>query len=147
MATITLTGCEPFDGEYPFVFGDPPFNAGDLNIIKTISGVRSLELPEAFMAGDTDLIVALSVISVIRAGKADRKRASAVADVLFSAPPDGITFEPSAEDDALPPARKPSAAASESSASASGNDSSTGSETPESTPPGTGAPGSDTGSA
>lgn len=106
MATITLSGCDPFDGVYDLDF-ETPFNTGELNIIKTISGVRAQELQDAFAAGDTDLIVALAVVAMHRVGKVTRKQAPHVAEVLWEAPANGIKFDVGSEADARPPERRP----------------------------------------
>lgn len=130
MATISLTaGCDPYTGNYSIDLAQP-FTTGELNIIKTISGVRAMEIPDALRAGDSDLIVAFAVVALARAGKVNRRQAPMAAEVLWEAPAGSLRFEPDASDgDASPPDEaQPSSALSESSESASGDDSSTGSE-------------------
>lgn len=111
MATITLKGCGQYDGAFDLNMGEP-FNTGDLNIIKQISGVRAQELEEAFAAGDTDLIVALAVIALCRAGKATRRSAVQAAESIWAAPDGGLKFDMTAEEaEARPPEPSASAAA------------------------------------
>lgn len=114
MATITISGCQPFDGAYELNFGEPPFTTGDLNIIKQIAGVRSQELEDAFAAGDTDLVVALAVIALSRVGKTTRRQAMQVAEVLWAAPGGSLAFEVGEqEEDARPPEHPKSKSATE----------------------------------
>ena len=42
---------------------------GDLRLIKRESGVRAGEIEEAFAAGDSDLLVALTLVALKRSGK------------------------------------------------------------------------------
>lgn len=115
MASITLKGCDPFDGSYDLAVGEEPFTTGDLNIIKTISGVRAGEIQDAFAAGDTDLIVALAVVALHRAGKIVRRQAYQVAERLWDAPAGALTFDAgeTEDGDARPPEPQPSVAPSE----------------------------------
>lgn len=45
------------------------FNLSELHEIKRISGVRAGEITEALIAGDTDLMLAMAVITLRREGK------------------------------------------------------------------------------
>jgi hypothetical protein len=67
MDKFVVTGIPAFNGEYP-MDPDQPFTMRELNIIKRISGVRAGGLSEAVDAGDTDVMLAMSVIAVRRAG-------------------------------------------------------------------------------
>lgn len=129
MATITLTECDPYSGSYALDLGQA-FNNGELNIIKTISGARVMEIPEALGVGDSDLILSFALVALLRAGKINRRQAPTVAELLWEAPAGSLRFEADASDgDANPPdGAPPSADPSRSSESASGSDSSTGSE-------------------
>ena len=66
MDKIRIEGVPPWDGDYDF---DPSFKNRELNRIKKITGIRGGEIGEALAAGDTDLMVALAVLALERAGK------------------------------------------------------------------------------
>src|SRR5579883_597940 len=110
MAQITLKGVDPYDGVYSLkISEDEPFTTGELNIIKQVSGVRGMEIEDAFAAGDTDLIVALAVVALYRAGKVSRKQALFVAEKLWAAPGGGLLFDADEDekDAPSPPAQPP----------------------------------------
>lgn len=67
MATLTVAGIPPLDGDYELNIG--AFTNRELHTIKEISGVRAGELKAALEASDNDLIVAFAVIVIRRAGK------------------------------------------------------------------------------
>jgi hypothetical protein len=83
---FVVTGIREFDGEYPIDIGS--FTMRELQIIKRMSGVRAGELPEAFDAGDSDLIFAICVIAVRRNGRNWEAFEKIAWDVDF----DAITF-------------------------------------------------------
>lgn len=93
MATIEIQGVG-----YPF---PESYTYKELSTIKKISGVRAGEIAEAAAAGDTDVIVALAVIVMERAGlKPD-------VDKLYALDADQITApdaKPDDEEEVLPPA-------------------------------------------
>lgn len=49
---------------------NPPFTNRELHVIKTVAGVRAGEIFEALNAGDSDVLVALAHVAVIRNGTA-----------------------------------------------------------------------------
>jgi hypothetical protein len=100
MARITLTGCDPYDGTYELDL-EKPFDTGELNIIKTVAGVRPLELEDAFAAGDSDLMIAIAIIAMRRLGKVTRRQALQVAEKLWEG--GELTFDGGEEKDARPP--------------------------------------------
>lgn len=67
MATLKIEGVPPHDGEYDLDIAR--LKGSDLHLIKEISGVRVNELQEALEAGDYDLVVAMAVIVLRRAGR------------------------------------------------------------------------------
>jgi hypothetical protein len=108
MPKITLEGVPPLDGSYTV---EPPFTLRELHLIKEIAGVRAGELEEASAAGDTDLIVALTVIGLMRAGKGTQQ---ALAATLWEADAGAIRFEDDEpeEPDADPQTSAPASASS-----------------------------------
>lgn len=74
------------------------FTNRELSIVKRLAGVRAGELDEAFGAGDSDLIVAMAVIALKRAGK------TVVEDAIWDAPSGQITFVAGEVDADVPPA-------------------------------------------
>lgn len=64
MDSITIEGIPAYNGDYPLDM--TYFTNRELNLIKTVSGVRAGELPEAFAAGDNDLMVAIAAIAIWR---------------------------------------------------------------------------------
>lgn len=141
MPRITLAGIgRSVDGEYDLDLSDQ-FTGHELHLIKQISGVRVGEIGDAMVAGDYDLIIALTKIAIQRSGK------TVDVDVLLQAKVGAITFEPSEqeqadaeEEDALPPASAPSGANETGSASGSSglNSKSDSAHPPESDPSRTG---------
>lgn len=66
MPTIKIEGVPPYDGEYDLAMD---FTNREFHTIKQISGIRAGELEEAMQKRDTDLIVALAVNALRRAGR------------------------------------------------------------------------------
>jgi len=100
--TLTIEKLPPYNGTYDLDIGT--FTGRELHTIKQISGVRAGELQDAFAAGDYDLVVALTVIVLQRAGqKVD-------ADEIMDADVGSITIklEEVAEDEERPPTSPPS---------------------------------------
>jgi hypothetical protein len=83
---FVVTGIPAFDGEYPI--NVQSFTMRELQIIKRMSGVRAGELPDAFNAGDSDVILAICVIAVRRNGRDWESFEKIAWDVDF----DAITF-------------------------------------------------------
>src|SRR5512146_1587205 len=107
MLKITLTGLPPFDGQFDLDFASP-FTMRELHWIKEIAGVRVGELDEAGQKGDSDLLLAFTVIAAYRAGKVRKEQVKQFSEVLLDAPADAIQAEdvPDVEDDAGPPAQE-----------------------------------------
>lgn len=100
MPVITITNVNPLiDGDHEF---DWPLTSREEHYVKTLSGVRPLELPEALANHDAAAWVALASIVLNRNGKRHE------IDALWDAPPASIGFsETKQETDALPPAEAP----------------------------------------
>lgn len=88
---IVIDGVPLFDGAYELDDTASPFKMSDLTVIKNVSGVRAGELNEALEAGDSDVMVALAVIALIRAGAVRFEQARKTADILLDAPLGAIT--------------------------------------------------------
>jgi hypothetical protein len=99
---LVLNGVAPYDGEYEFDVSY--FTMRELNIIKRTSGVRAGELEEALAASDSDLVVALAVIALERAG------VKGAEDALWNAQAGQITLELDDEGDDVGPPDVPAAA-------------------------------------
>jgi hypothetical protein len=67
MAKLKIEGLPQRDGEYDLDISR--FTGSELHTVKEISGVRAGELQEALAAGDYDLVVAMTVIVLRRAGQ------------------------------------------------------------------------------
>jgi len=81
---IKLEGVQPYDGEYDLDVSY--FTNRELHTIKRVAGVRAGEIEEAFAAIDTDLVVALAVIALNRAGVAPDE------NLIWDAPSGTIVF-------------------------------------------------------
>jgi hypothetical protein len=93
---IIIERVPPYDGEYEF--DDSSFTNRELHTIKQISGVRPGEFLEAGAALDNDLVVALTIIALRRAGHTVNE------DAIWDAEVGRITFADSAAaGDAGPP--------------------------------------------
>lgn len=66
MPQIKIEGVPPYDGEYEL---DMNFTNRDLHTIKQVAGVRAGDLNDALEHKDLDLVVALAVNALRRAGK------------------------------------------------------------------------------
>lgn len=111
MPKLIITDIAGLNGEYDF--GLASFTNRELHLIKQESGVRAGELGEAFAARDNDLLVALAMITLQRAGKGD---ISQFKDLLWDADAGKITFDLTDEEKAeakqeemLPPPSAPDA--------------------------------------
>jgi hypothetical protein len=77
MDTLTIKGLgNRFDGDYSCDVGDlltpsgdEPLTNEEARLVKRISGARGNEIGEAFLAGDTDVLMALAIIVASRHGK------------------------------------------------------------------------------
>jgi hypothetical protein len=75
------------------------FTYREMGLIKKIAGLRGAEIGEALEAGDTDLIVAITVISMRRAGQ------DVDENFILDLAADAIVVKSDdAEDDDVPPA-------------------------------------------
>jgi len=137
---IEISGVKPYDGRYPFVYGDE-LTTTELGWIKRFSGYLPLTVDTGIDGGDSELFCAFAVIGLCRAGKIEENEAPEVFKRLA-----GVAFakmftlhvddEPDEdEDDAGPPALS-----SNGSDSTSGADSRTSSERSGSIPSDTGTP-------
>lgn len=125
---VRIKGVLPWDGDYPL---ELKFNHRELHLIKKIAGVRGAELEEAFLAGDTDMVVALTLIALKRAGM------NAPEDDIWEASTGAIVLDVEAEEeaDAVPPAEvTPSEPSSSVNVVGSGPGTNGGSDLPETTP-------------
>lgn len=142
MDKIRIDGIAAYDGEYELDVSY--FTMRELHTVKRLSGVRVGELEDALAAGDSDVIVALAVIALQRAGR------QVVEDLIWDAPMGGITYvgDPDGAD-AVPPGLTPSGSLASGSGSggSSGSGSDGSSDSPASDPSPTGRLLSDTGAA
>jgi hypothetical protein len=93
MPQIKIEGVPPYDGEYEL---DMNFTNRDLHTIKQVAGVRAGDLNDALEHQDLDLVVALAVNVLRRAGKPIDM------DVLWDSEAGKITLAAD-EADAVPP--------------------------------------------
>lgn len=97
---IVIEDVPPYDGEYEF---EGAFTNRELHIIKRISGVRAGELEEASTAMDSDLLVAIAVVLLRRAGKLPRHVPDEAVELFWEAEAGSIRYV-GAKGDAGPPA-------------------------------------------
>ena len=123
MDAIVITGVQPFDGSYDLDLDTSPLTTLEWRWIKQTAGYFPVTISNGFDVSDPDLIVALAVIGMHRAGKIRKEDALRTAEQLADVPVDGasIVFRAGeVEDDARPP--EPSVSTS-SSPTGSGEDS------------------------
>jgi hypothetical protein len=123
MPTLKIEGVPQLDGEYELDISR--FTNWELHLIKQETqtdgrpGVRANEIEEAFAAGDNDLLVAIALIILQRAGRGELRQNK---NLLWGADAGSITFDltedEKAEVDAVPPESEPGS--SESNASENG---------------------------
>lgn len=112
MLKITIEGTVQFDGTFDLDLDARPLNHWDTHVIKNIADVRGGQLSDALAEGDTDLIVALAVIALERAGKITKKEIMEARDVIYEAPLGKIALIDDATEeaaDAVPPPSEPAA--------------------------------------
>lgn len=140
-----LEGLPPHDGDFPF---PADLTNRELHTIKLMAGVRAGELEEAMTAGDTDILLAMLVIALQRAGhKVDTEQ---IWDTTFGDEAGKIQFIVDEEDEVekLPPPSEPAESAEDSGQNgASGESSRSDGENPASDPSPTGLLDSVTGAA
>lgn len=150
MLEIRIEGVALFDGAFQLDV-ERPFRNSEWRLIKKISDVRMGEFQDAIEAGDNDVIVALAVIALIRAGRIQKNLALRAGDELMDAEFGAITLTDLDQPD--PPAAPPIGGSeseqptdpAENSRSSSPDSSSTGDILLVTTPSSTGTPDSDTG--
>ncbi len=106
MDAIVITGVVPFDGTYELDIEESPFTTLEWRWIKQMAGYMPATVSDGFEGGDPDLVVALAVIAMHRAGKIRREDAGRTHEQLADVPVDGarIVFRAGeVEDDARPP--------------------------------------------
>lgn len=96
---LIVDGIPPYDGEYEV---SQDLTNRELHLIKKVSGVRAGELEEAFAAGDNDLVVAITVITLQRNGFPD-----ASVEAIWDADAGRIRIKETAEDKAAEDADRP----------------------------------------
>lgn len=114
-AKIIIEGLRPHDGEYELDISR--FTMRELHTIKRIAGIRAGEIADALKATDTDVVVALAVVALNRAGKdpdEDRLWDSQTGMIK-------LVFE---ESDESPPEEEPAETGSTSSSRTNGGESS-----------------------
>jgi hypothetical protein len=99
---VVVSQIPPYDGEYEF--DDRAFSTRELRWIKQIAGYLPMKLSEGLEGGDADVLIALTVIAMKRAGKITREQVLEVADRIADEPMDGAKIQfIGEEDDASPP--------------------------------------------
>ncbi len=101
MSKLVVAGVPGLDGEYELVL--PPYKQREWHQIKLRTGLRPMEIEDAWRAGDPDVMTALAWVAITRAGQ----NGTFVWDVLGEHDVfDVLTFdfgdEPE-EEDAVPP--------------------------------------------
>jgi hypothetical protein len=100
---IRIEGVPPYDGDYEI---DMNMTNRDLHTIKQVAGVRAGDLNDALEHRDLDLVVALAVNALRRAGKpidmdvlwdSEAGRILLVGDEADAVPPPPASGEPSAK--------------------------------------------------
>ena len=91
MARIIINGIRPWDGDYDLQT-DRAFNAREWQLIKRQSGYLPLTVKDGFAGGDPNLMVALAVIALCRAGKIDRDQGPAILEQFSEIPFDNAAI-------------------------------------------------------
>lgn len=135
MLRFKIENLHPYNGEHPLEL-EQGFTNRELHTIKEVAGVRANEVEEAFNAGDNDILVALAVIALRRAGLPIHM------DTIWDAPAGAIKVLADTEDDAGPPDLTPPAdsGSGNEKQTSSGNGSSKPSDPPVTLPSPTGTP-------
>lgn len=94
MPKLVIEGIQPYDGTYDL--DTSYFTNRELHTIKRLAGVRAGEVSEALDANDTDVVVAIAIIGLTRAGQ------SPVEDMIWDAKAGSIKLV--SEDEQNPPA-------------------------------------------
>jgi hypothetical protein len=110
MATIVIAEVHPLlDGEYEFEATG--FTNFELHAVKRTTGITAGEFSDAYERMDNDIIVALSMVALMRAGKITSRTpwSSPEVEALWNAPVGAIHLSEDEESDADPPALSDSA--------------------------------------
>ena len=102
---IRINKIPPYDGEYELDW-DSPFTSREWRWVRQISGCRPMTMLDALGEGDPDVVIAVAVVAMHRAGKINRDQVLEVADRMADAPFDGSHIDlelGTEEDDAGPP--------------------------------------------
>lgn len=119
MGKITIEGVgRGVDGEYEF--DHTTFKQREYHLIKTVAGVRALEMEDAINAGDLDLVVAFAKIALERAGKVN-----VPIEMLWEAEVGQLSWDPGEPEEdeeleKLPLTQEPASSASDSGLTESG---------------------------
>jgi hypothetical protein len=141
---IVIEGIPRYNGDYPVELADRPFTMREFHLIKKISGVRLGELMDAMAAGDTDVIIAMAVIALIRNQKISKEQALPVSEALLESDVGSIIYVDDEEAEPVPP---PSETGEPGSSEPSSPTSNENGDAPSATiPPPIGTPASPTGS-
>jgi hypothetical protein len=152
---LVVNGVPGLDGEYELIM--PPYTTKEWHQIKIRTGLRPLEVEEAWRAGDPDVLTTFAWVAVTRMGvnPADAWAALDECDPFAALTFDFTEEELAAEGDVRPPERSPTPSGNESSPAEpaneseptepSGETSRNGGGHPEHVPSPTGSPPSDTG--
>ena len=107
MNKIAIENIRPYDGDYPLDLDDEPLTTLEWRWVKKISGYLPLTIDEGLRGGDPDVVCALAVVALRRAGKITKGDVFTVADELADAPFDGsairLVFDEVASGDDVPP--------------------------------------------
>lgn len=67
MKGVTITGCRPYDGEYPLDLAR--MKAVEYGLIKRLSGYLPGDVPDGIAGFDVELVCAIATVALQRAGK------------------------------------------------------------------------------
>ena len=107
MPLLKINGVPSLYGDYDLDLSS--FTNRELHIIKQEADVRAGEIEEAFSAGDNDLLVAITLIVLRRAGKGEPAQ---LRDLVWDADAGAVTFDLTEDEkvgdgEAVPPASEP----------------------------------------
>ncbi len=137
---IKIDGIPAFEGEYDLDISDQPLNALEWRWVKKVSGYLPFTIDDGLAGGDPDVVIALAVIAMQRAGKITRDQVLQTADQLADMPFDDAHMQLIAGDADPQVSQKTSEelVSGNGSSGSSGDDSPTTSATQEPTPSATG---------
>jgi len=80
---VTIEGVKPWDGQYPLeIFGDEPLTTREWGFIKRLSGY----LPTDITVKDPEVICALAVVALYRAGRVSAAEVPVTFERIIDAP-------------------------------------------------------------